>query len=166
LRRRRPSLWDARHRTSRATHCRIRAGRPYCCQSFRQSCSGWGLPGRHLPMPPVRSYRTISPLLQARACSGLFLWHFPSGRPDQPLAGTLALRSPDFPQAAIISLPAVARRARQAHYTTARNDVALRSNHLAIKREQRAERRTAPVPPYCAAKVYSHRACNGRSGRA
>jgi hypothetical protein len=89
------------------------AGRPYCCQSFQQSCSGWGLPGRHLSMPPVRSYRTISPLLRAYACSGLFLWHFPSGRPDQPLAGTLALRSPDFPQAAISSLPAVARRARQ-----------------------------------------------------
>jgi len=26
------------------------------------SCSRWGLPGRHVAMPPVRSYRTISPL--------------------------------------------------------------------------------------------------------
>jgi hypothetical protein len=67
------------------------------------SCSGWGLPGRHLSMPPVRSYRTISPLPNATEktqthVGGLFLWHFPSGRPDRPLAGTLALRSPDFPQ--------------------------------------------------------------------
>jgi hypothetical protein len=27
-----------------------------------RSCSRWGLPGRHVSMPPVRSYRTISPL--------------------------------------------------------------------------------------------------------
>ena len=26
-----------------------------------------------------------------------FLWHFPSGHPDRPLAGTLVIRSPDFP---------------------------------------------------------------------
>jgi len=25
-------------------------------------CSAWGLPGRHVTMPPVRSYRTVSPL--------------------------------------------------------------------------------------------------------
>ena len=70
-------------------------------------------------MPPVRSYRTISPLLRA-VRSGLFLWHFPSSRPDQPLAGTHALRSPDFPQGAIARFPAVARRARQNYYTTRR----------------------------------------------
>ncbi len=29
---------------------------------------------------------------------GLFLWHFPSSHPDQPLAGTRARWSPDFPQ--------------------------------------------------------------------
>ena len=28
---------------------------------------------------------------------GMFLWHFPSGRPARPLAGIVALRSPDFP---------------------------------------------------------------------
>jgi len=28
---------------------------------------------------------------------GMFLWHFPSGRPARPLAGIAAPRSPDFP---------------------------------------------------------------------
>jgi len=32
---------------------------------------------------PVRSYRTLSPLL-ARARAVYFLWHFPSGHPDWP----------------------------------------------------------------------------------
>jgi len=31
------------------------------------------------------------------ACGGMFLWHFPSGRPARPLAGIIALWSPDFP---------------------------------------------------------------------
>jgi len=31
------------------------------------------------------------------AAGGMFLWHFPSGRPARPLAGIVALRSPDFP---------------------------------------------------------------------
>ena len=34
----------------------------------------------------VSSYLTFSPLL---LCSGLFLWHFPSGHPAPPLAGIL-----------------------------------------------------------------------------
>src|SRR5579872_3118525 len=52
----------------------------------------------------------------------MFLWHFPSGRPDQPLAGTLARRSPDFPHAAILrrglrpsgalGLPIIARKSK------------------------------------------------------
>jgi len=70
-------------------------------------------------MPPVRSYRTISPLPQpVKVNGGLFLWHFPSGCPDQPLAGTLALRSPDFPQVRLLA-PAVDRHARRLHYIIA-----------------------------------------------
>ncbi len=33
----------------------------------------------------------------ARRHGGMFLWHFPSGRPARPLAGIAAPRSPDFP---------------------------------------------------------------------
>ena len=33
----------------------------------------------------------------ASGCGGMFLWHFPSGRPARPLAGIIALWSPDFP---------------------------------------------------------------------
>ena len=51
-------------------------------------CFRWGLPGRYVTIPPVRSYRTISSLLlrckQFR--SGIFLLHFPSGHPALPLA--------------------------------------------------------------------------------
>jgi len=46
-------------------------------------CTGWGLPGRHVTVTPVRSYRTFSPLpapgsRAARHLGGLFLWHFPA----------------------------------------------------------------------------------------
>lgn len=47
-------------------------------------CSRWGLPGRHVSMTPVRSYRTISPLPMTAV---YFLWHFPSGRPARTLSG-------------------------------------------------------------------------------
>jgi len=47
----------------------------------------------------VRSYRTLSPLLEAdrppRAVC--FLWHFPWGRPRRALPGTVFPWSPDFP---------------------------------------------------------------------
>ena len=62
-------------------------------------CSRWGLPGGGVSAAPVRSCRTISPLPRLAALGGMFLWHFPSGRPARPLAGIAALRSPDFPLA-------------------------------------------------------------------
>jgi hypothetical protein len=37
-------------------------------------------------MPPVRSYRTISPLPLPCGGGGVFLLHFPSGHPASPLA--------------------------------------------------------------------------------
>gem|GEM_PF-5576808 len=80
-------------------------GQPVPQAAIRRSCSGWGLPGQRLSALPVRSYRTISPLPRGEPCGGLFLWHFPSSRLDQPLAGTHALRSPDFPQATIARHP-------------------------------------------------------------
>ena len=71
----------------------LRTGRP----PFRAepSCSRWGLPEPASPRCSVSSYLTISPL--PGKPGGMFLWHFPSGRPDRTLSCTLALRSPDFP---------------------------------------------------------------------
>ena len=37
----------------------------------------------------VSSYLAFSPLPQSRDRGGMFLWHFPSGRPAPPLAGIL-----------------------------------------------------------------------------
>jgi len=37
----------------------------------------------------VRSYRTVAPLPFADAKGGLFLWHFPWGRPHWVLPSTL-----------------------------------------------------------------------------
>jgi hypothetical protein len=49
----------------------------------------------------VRSYRTISPLPPAaqgrNGFGGVFLWHFPWGRPRRALPGTVPPWSPDFP---------------------------------------------------------------------
>ncbi len=61
-------------------------------------CSRWGLPGRHVSIPPVRSYRTISPLPQAAV---LFLWHFPSGCPARTLSGIAPCGARTFLCAAI-----------------------------------------------------------------
>src|SRR5690606_27770720 len=47
---------------------------------------------------PVRSYRTLSPFPDGlRDQVVCFLWHFPWGRPRQPLTGTVFPWSPDFP---------------------------------------------------------------------
>src|SRR3954463_12168987 len=66
-------------------------------------CTGWGLPGRRVTAPPVRSYRTISPLPATGARASPPLRRFVSvalsrgfprvGFPDHP-----ALRCPDFPR--------------------------------------------------------------------
>ena len=53
-----------------------------------------------LPGPRVSSYLAFPSLLRAESPSGLFLLHFPWSRLHRPLAGTLALRCPDFPHAA------------------------------------------------------------------
>jgi len=44
-----------------------------------RSCSGWGLPGRKVALPPVSSYLAISPLpaVGTPEAGGMFLWHFP-----------------------------------------------------------------------------------------
>src|SRR3982750_648655 len=71
-------------------------------------CTGWGLPGRRVATPPVRSYRTISPLPAARARASPPLRRCVSvalsrgsprvGSPDHP-----ALRCPDFPRGPVFS---------------------------------------------------------------
>ena len=77
-------------------------------------CTGWGLPGRHVTVTPVRSYRTFSPLpvrdsAEAAPSAVCFCGTFPRlspGRfPDHP-----ALRCPDFPRGAgcLPDLPAAA----------------------------------------------------------
>src|SRR5215210_1299159 len=54
------------------------------------------------PRTLVRSYRTVSPLPVGRACGDTtpsavcFLWHFPAGHPDWPLASTLPCGAPTF----------------------------------------------------------------------
>src|SRR3954471_18601093 len=70
--------------------------------------TGWGLPGRRVTAPPVRSYRTISPLpatgsAAARRLGGVFLWHCPAGFPGSDFPTTLALRCPDFPRTPVFS---------------------------------------------------------------
>ncbi len=47
------------------------------------------------PRPLVRSYRTFSPL-PARGPAVGFLWHFPAGHPDWPLASILSCGAPTF----------------------------------------------------------------------
>ena len=64
-------------------------------------CSGWGLPG-------LWCYHQSGELLPhlftlaSKSRSGMFLWHFPSGRPAPPLAGILARWSSDFPPSRLI----------------------------------------------------------------
>jgi hypothetical protein len=66
-------------------------------------CTGWGLPGRRVAAPPVRSYRTISPLPATgaraapplRRCVSVALSR---GFPRVALRDHPALRCPDFPR--------------------------------------------------------------------
>jgi len=95
----RPSIWDARHRAPRAAYPRVR--RATWIHPPIWPCTGWGLPGRRVAAPPVRSYRTFSPLPASAAEPGrtpkpraaeqavYFLWHLPAGFPDWSLASTL-----------------------------------------------------------------------------
>ena len=51
----------------------------------------------HVTVRAVRSYRTVSPLPPpVRAEAVCFLWHFPAGRPDWPLASTLPCEARTF----------------------------------------------------------------------
>ena len=65
------------------------------------SCSRWGLPGPALlPGPRCALTAPFHPyLLEAlgQRTGGLFLWHYPWGRPRRPLAATVFPWSPDFP---------------------------------------------------------------------
>ena len=58
-------------------------------------CSRWGLPSYVVANALVRFYRTVSAFL-LHAGESSFLWHCPSGRPAQPLAGILPLGARTF----------------------------------------------------------------------
>ena len=65
-------------------------GHPTCPSIW--PCSGWGLPGALITegagaLLPHHFTLTARPVAQARG--GMFLWHFPSGRPARVLPGTL-----------------------------------------------------------------------------
>jgi hypothetical protein len=66
-------------------------------------CSGWGLPSRHVTMPLVRSYRTISPLPTGprgrESVGGIFSVALSVRSPSLGVTQHPALRSPDFPLA-------------------------------------------------------------------
>ena len=61
-----------------------------------RSFSGWGLPGRPVTRPPVRSYRTVAPLPPMRAAvyfCGTFPGVTPAGRYPAPCPTELGLSS-------------------------------------------------------------------------
>ena len=88
----RSSLWDrCRHRPQAAHPAGSNGpGKPFLPIG---PCTGWGLPCPSLlPSQAVGSYPTVSPLPapgKPRPLAVSSLWHFPSGYPAQPLAGTL-----------------------------------------------------------------------------
>jgi hypothetical protein len=74
---------------------RRRAGNPFLCLALLRV--GFAEPPES-PRALVRSCRTVSPLPVpvARPSAVCFLWHFPSGHPDWPLASTLPCGVPTF----------------------------------------------------------------------
>ncbi len=78
---------------------RHRTGCPIPCSALLQV--GFTEPPES-PRALVRSYRTVSPLpvpfvkLNIGSSAVCFLWHFPAGHPDWPLASTLPCGAPTF----------------------------------------------------------------------
>ena len=95
-------------------------------------CTGWGLPGRRVTTPPVRSYRTISPLpatgpREPRRLGGVFLWHFPAGFPG-------SVSRPPCPAVSGLSSNA-------GFLSDARDCLAGKSNGTAARRERQVRQR-------------------------
>ena len=98
------------------------------CSSFgravpriERSCFGWGLPECASPRDSVSSYLTISPLRELqRSPRGMFLWHFPSSRPDRTLSCTLPYEARTFltPDSTLVDGGAVIQRTPRRQYTT------------------------------------------------
>src|SRR5579872_7128719 len=97
-----PFIWGARHRTPHATDPSGGAeGPPGGTGSTRAACRsylvllpvGFALPP---PLPPARCAltapfhpcRPCRPMRDQRELGGVFLWHFPWGRPRRALPGT------------------------------------------------------------------------------
>src|SRR5438067_3802782 len=107
-----PFIWDVRYRTPRATDPSGGAEGPPGCANLGQRrlplllglAPGGVYPAAAVAGGAVRSYRTISPLPPAAPeggeLGGVFLWHFPWGRPRRALPGTVPPWSPDFPPSA------------------------------------------------------------------
>ena len=102
----RPFIWDARHRTPRATYPDSRRGNtPVTANRDAPSLFGLAPGGVYLAADvtadAVRSYRTLSPLpaFAARGFGGRFAFcgTDPWGRPRRALPGTVFPWSPDFP---------------------------------------------------------------------
>ena len=103
-----PFLWDARHRTPRATDPSGGAKARPASREFRDACRsylvllpvGFTLPP---PLPAARCaltapFHPCRPPGSPEAGSAVyFLWHFPWGRPRRALPGTAPPWSPDFP---------------------------------------------------------------------
>src|SRR5438874_12189467 len=110
--RRWPFIWDVRYRTPRATDPSGGAeGPPGSARRGQRRlplllglAPGGVYPAAAVAGGAVRSYRTISPLPPAAPeggeLGGVFLWHFPWGRPRRALPGTVPPWSPDFPPSA------------------------------------------------------------------
>src|SRR5947199_6088212 len=107
-----PFIWDVRYRTPRATDPSGGAEGPPGDASRGQRrlplllglAPGGVYPAAAVAGGAVRSYRTISPLPPTvpkdNGLGGVFLWHFPWGRPRRALPGTVPPWSPDFPPSA------------------------------------------------------------------
>src|SRR5712671_8038739 len=107
-----PFIWDVRYRTPRATDPSGGAEGPPGGASRGQRrlplllglAPGGVYPAAAVAGGAVRSYRTISPLPPTvpkdNGLGGVFLWHFPWGRPRRALPGTVPPWSPDFPPSA------------------------------------------------------------------
>ena len=101
---------------SSSTQPECTEGRPYGIPIC--ACSRWGLPSYVVANALVRFYRTVSAFL-LHAGESSFLWHCPSGRPAQPLAGILPLGARTF----LMLAHAIARLTRGGSIHRSSNDV-------------------------------------------
>jgi len=99
-----PNASRDRPERRRGRLARRRRPRPMPPAAPTWSCSRWGLPCRRrcrrrgalLP----HHFTLAARYLEGSGLGGVFLWHFPWGRPRRALPGTVPPWSPDFPPSA------------------------------------------------------------------